>query len=78
MHVLTAQRTVAMGAEVIERPALALVVLTHSLARRLFFPREFGDKVLKLTLEQPALPEEVKDSRAQLALEARRAELEAA
>ena len=78
MHVLTAQRTVAMGAEVIERPALALAVLTHSLARRLFFPREFGDKVLKLALEQPALPEEVKDSRARLALDARRAELEAA
>lgn len=74
---LTAQRTVALHAEVMVRPDVALALLVHDLVCRVFHPFQPGCTLAQVSLTMPVLPEEVNDSAAMAAIKARRAELKA-
>jgi ParB family chromosome partitioning protein len=71
-HVLTSHRTVALQAELMDRPDIALVVLTHTLISRLLKPYGNHGLVAKLTTTQPSLAEETKETAADVAFTARR------
>jgi ParB family chromosome partitioning protein len=74
-RILTSHRTIALQAEIIQRPDVALVVATHAMVCEVF-----GDAqgiISKITLSIPKLDEEVIESKAQTAMDAKRAELEA-
>lgn len=58
-RVLTGHRTAALGAEMLARPDVALVVLAESLLGRLF-DRDGAGEGMHLSLTQPVLPDEVK------------------
>lgn len=75
---LTAQRTLALHAQLMARPAVALAVLVHDLVRRVFYTQGARGTLTGVSLTMPDFPEEVGDSRAMTAVNARRAELSAA
>lgn len=76
-RILTSHRTAALQAEMMDRPDVALVVLTHGLIKKVFFTHDFSDKIAQISLQQPMLADEVKSGRAWEVLEAKREELEA-
>jgi ParB family chromosome partitioning protein len=71
-HVLTSHRTVALQAELMDRPDIALVVLTHALLSTILKPGGSAGRIAKLTLGQPSLADEVKKAPADTAFAARR------
>lgn len=73
-HELTSHRTAALRAEMMDRPAEALVYLTHTLLCKLLHPYSNGSLAL-IDIRQPALAEAAKKGRAALAFDARRKEL---
>lgn len=76
--VLTSQRTVALQAELMKRPDVALVVATHALVAKVLLERTeryHASDACKISLTQPRLADEVAESKAGLEVEARKAEL---
>lgn len=76
--VLTSQRTVALQAELMKRPDVALVVATHALVATVLLERTARDHAsdaCKISLTQPRLADEVAESKAGLEVVARKAEL---
>ena len=77
---LTAQRTVALQAEVAQQPQVALLALVHKLALSTFFSGSHFDSILRLTSDRTTLSqhaEELEGTRAKASLEAHRARIEA-
>ena len=77
-HLLSSHRTLALQAELLQRPDLALVVLTDALLTRLLRPHAHGRLAAKLSLSVPALAEETAASLAQQAMRVRREQVGAA
>ncbi len=74
-RVLSAHRTVALRAELMERPDVAMVLLTRALVIDVFRMRQ-GANSSNLTVGRPPdFPDEAKDGKAWTAFEARRAQL---
>lgn len=74
---LTAQRTVALHAELMARPAVALALMVHDLVCRVFYPFQPGRTLAHVSLTMPVLPEDIDNSTAMAAIKARGAELQA-
>ena len=74
-YVLTSHRTAALQAELVERPDIALVVLTHTLLSNLVRPHCNTALAAKLSLTAPVLADEVNTSPAAMRFLARREEL---
>lgn len=70
-HVLTSHRTAALQAELLERPDVSLVVLTHTLLTKLLLPQRGASLMAKLALTTPILADEVKSSPAAVQFSAR-------
>lgn len=76
--VLTSQRTVALQAELMKRPDVALVVATHALVAKVLLERTeryHASDACKISLTLPRLADEVAASKAGLEVAARKAEL---
>jgi len=76
VRLLTAHRTVALHAELMVRPDIALAVLVHDLVCRVFLHSQSGSRLAQVSLTMPVLPEEVSESAAMQAVKAQRAQLE--
>jgi ParB family chromosome partitioning protein len=74
---LTAHRTVALHAMLMQRPDVALVVLVHGLIRKVFYRYGCGEKIVRVSIDQPALPTEVEAGSAWIAIQAKREQLKA-
>ncbi len=72
---LTAHRTVALHAELMKRPDLALVVMAHSLIGKVFYRYGYGEKLARISVELPTLPKEVEGGSAWAAVAAKREQL---
>jgi ParB family chromosome partitioning protein len=73
-RILTSHRTVALQAQMMDRPDVALVVLTHTLLLQLLHrPGMHGSA--RLTLTEPSLADEVEQGAAWLAVAARREQI---
>ncbi len=71
-RLLTAQRTLALQAELMHKPAVALVLLVHTLLGGRDAHRSGADGLLHLHVRQAELPEEARRGAAWDAVEARR------
>lgn len=71
-HILTSHRTVALQAELMDRPDVALIVLTHTLLSKVLKPYGNGGLIAKLTIAQPSLADETRETPAEVAFAARR------
>lgn len=74
LTLLSAQRSVALRAELARQPGVAQLVLAHQLLSTVFFPQR-GRGLMQLSLEDPGLPQEVEDGAAWQAWNAQRAQL---
>ena len=72
---LTAQRTLALGAEMVRQPQAALLLLAQRLLHAAFYRAERRTDVLQLALGEVCLPKEAQVGPAWEALEAQRAAL---
>jgi ParB family chromosome partitioning protein len=75
---LTAMRTAALQAELMQRPDVALVALTYRLAKRAFYQYNYSDSIVKVSTEFVPLTTnapDVEQSKAWEAIEAKRNEL---
>ena len=73
-RLLTAQRTLALHAELVRQPDTAVLVLVHRLIRAVFYGSH-SDGVVQLQLTTPELPEEARNGAAWDYVEAQRAAL---
>ncbi|MYN29202.1 ParB/RepB/Spo0J family partition protein [Duganella levis] len=73
---LTGQRTLALRAELVRQPEVALRVLAHHLLRQVFYA-ERGGRVVQLDVKPPQLPPEAEDGAAWTCWQAQRAALAA-
>jgi ParB family transcriptional regulator, chromosome partitioning protein len=76
-RLLTAHRTLALQAELMRRPDVALVIFTHCLMREVFFPSKMGEDLAQISLTTPLLPAEVETGSAWAAIKAKEEELRA-
>jgi ParB family chromosome partitioning protein len=74
-HVLTSHRTLGLQAEMMDRPDIALVILTHTLLSKIVQPYGNGGLLAKLSLSAPSLSEETKQAPAALAFATRQQEV---
>lgn len=75
---LTAQRTAALQAELMDRPDVALVAFTYRLVKRAFYERDYSDSIVKVSTEHVPLTSnapDIEQSKACQAIEAKRVEL---
>jgi ParB family chromosome partitioning protein len=71
-RVLTSHRTAALQAETMDRPDVALAVLTHVLLIGVFAPSTSASLCARVTLTSPVLADEARQGAAAVAFEARR------
>ena len=77
-RLLTSHRTLGLQAEMIQRPDIALVVVTHALmGAALLRPSNEISRCARVTMTAPVLAEETTNSPAAVAMSARRDELKA-
>lgn len=77
MRILTAHRTVALHAELMTRPEVALAVLAHGLVRQVFYPLSAALPLTHVRVTLPTIPDEVKKDRAAVVIRTRFDELKA-
>ncbi|PWF39963.1 hypothetical protein C7C56_026435, partial [Massilia glaciei] len=77
VRLMTSHRTAALRAEVMVKPDVALVVLTHALVRDVFFARGYSQAITQIALKGPTLDDTIEDSPACAVFEAKRAALAA-
>jgi ParB family chromosome partitioning protein len=70
--VLTAHRTIALQAEMMNRPDVAFVVLTERLIKQVFFPHDYHEKITQISLQHPTLAKDVQSGSASIAFAAKR------
>ena len=72
---LTAHRTLALRAELVRQPEVALLVLAHQLLSSVFYPRGAAGRIVQLHLQEPALPSAAEQGAAWDCLAAQRSAL---
>lgn len=77
IRILTSHRTLALQAEVIDRPDIALVLVTHALLTRLLAAHAGPSLVCRVSLTEAVLADEAREGAAAQAMAARRDHIKA-